>query len=167
MPINSNINVHEIVICANMFVKKDGKVLMLRRSPLKKILPNHVHPYGGKVDQSEDPMTAAIRELREEAGLEVENIKLEAVITEVHTNTNNWQIFHFSGDYKGGEVLATEEGEAVMLSAAELEDELLFASVKELIRYILDPKIGPVFARFEYNEAGDKIVNKQINFTSV
>lgn len=50
MPINQEPNIHKLVICANIFVRKDGKYLLLKRSPKKKFAPGVVHPFGGKLD---------------------------------------------------------------------------------------------------------------------
>ena len=63
MAINNAPHIHNLVICANIFVRKDGKYLLLKRSPLKKYAPNVIHPIGGKVDQGENPYTSAQREL--------------------------------------------------------------------------------------------------------
>ena len=55
-----------------------------------------VHPIGGKVDPDENPYIAAERELLEEAGIKVKNIKLEAVVLElkpVKNEDENWLIF--------------------------------------------------------------------------
>lgn len=125
MAINSVPNIHSIVICANIFVKKDGKYLVIRRSPEKIDLPNVVHPIGGKIDKSEDPLLAALRELQEEAGISAKNVRLEAVITEVpdpddQQYKETWLIFDFSGDYAGGEIKHTDEGELVWLTAEEV-----------------------------------------------
>jgi 8-oxo-dGTP pyrophosphatase MutT (NUDIX family) len=51
------------VICSNVFVKKDNKYLMLRRSSKKSILPSVLHPIGGKVEKNETPLDAMKREL--------------------------------------------------------------------------------------------------------
>ncbi len=109
----------------------------------------------GKVDLGEDPMSAALREVGEETGLTVKNVRLEAVINELAPppdHTNNWLIFHFSADYNSGEVAQTEEGELVWLTADEIKDEKLFQSVRPLIGQILDPHAGTVFATFAYDE---------------
>ena len=50
MPINTRPHIHEMVICANMFVRKGGKYLLLKRSSHKLFMPDYVHPIGGKVD---------------------------------------------------------------------------------------------------------------------
>ncbi|MDP3769879.1 MAG: NUDIX hydrolase, partial [bacterium] len=71
MAINTKPHVHNLVVCANIFVRKDGKYLLLKRSPEKKYAPSVIHPIGGKVDPNENPYTGAQRELFEEAGIKV------------------------------------------------------------------------------------------------
>jgi 8-oxo-dGTP diphosphatase len=155
MAITTEPDIHELVICANVFIRRDGKYLVLRRSPLKRFAPDVVHPVGGKVDLGEDPFTSAMREVLEETGLTVKNVKLEAVINELAPppdHTNNWLIFHFSADYAGGEQATTDEGELVWLTAEQIKQEKLFQSVVPLIDKILDPAVGTVFATFKYND---------------
>ena len=77
MPINTDPHIHNLVLCANIFVRKDGKYLVMKRSPSKKYLPNAVHPIGGKLDPHEDPYIGAQRELLEEAGIIVKNMRVE------------------------------------------------------------------------------------------
>ncbi|PIR42356.1 hypothetical protein COV25_03440 [candidate division WWE3 bacterium CG10_big_fil_rev_8_21_14_0_10_35_32] len=57
--VNSAIITHNIVMCANMFVRKDGKILVLKRSEHKKIASGFFHSAGGKVDKNEEPLQAA------------------------------------------------------------------------------------------------------------
>lgn len=163
MPINQKPNIHELVVCANVFVRKDGKYLLLKRSHEKKFAPDVIHPIGGKVDPDENPFIAAERELFEEAGIKVKNMRLEACILEIIPHKElpyNWLIFHFSADYDSGELQTTEEGEFVWLTPEEVPTQDLFPSVKEIIENILNPNDGTVFATFEYNENGDIITKK-------
>lgn len=170
MAINNAPDIHEQVICANVFVRKDEKFLVLRRSPLKHYAPNVVHPIGGKVDIGENPFEAAIREVKEEAGVDVKNVRLEAVIQEIEPHKGepyNWLIFHFSADYDKGEVLATEEGELLWLTGEDILREDLFPSVRLLIDHILDPKTGAVFATVTYDEQKEHIIKHSLNFCEV
>lgn len=157
MAINTAPHIHNLVICANIFVRKDGKYLLLKRSPLKKYAPNFIHPIGGKVDPNENPYTGAQRELLEEAGIRVKNMRLEAVIMEIKPvkgEDENWLIFHFSADYDSGELLTTEEGEFVFLDPADIPTQNLFPSVKPIIDNILNPQDGTVFFTVAYDEEG-------------
>ncbi len=167
MPINTRPDIHEQVICANCFIRKDGKYLVLRRSEQKKYAPGVVHPIGGKVDLGENPYTAAVREVLEEAGINIENVRLEAVLLEITPVVNepyNWLIFHFSADYKSGEVKTTDEGELILLTEDELKREKLFPSVKPVLEHILDNEKGCVFATFEYDDQKQNIIKQTIDF---
>ena len=160
MPINTKPFIHENVICANVFVRKGDKYLLIKRREDKKFAPGVIHPIGGKVDQNEDPFTAAKREVFEEAGIKIKNMRLEAVILEINppddkAGDKNWLIFHFSADYASGKVKQNEEGELVLLSSKEIKSQKLFPSVKVVIDDILNPGQGTVFMTTIYNEKGE------------
>lgn len=72
----------------------------------------------------------------------------------------DWMIFHFSADYAAGELIVTEEGEAIMLTADELRHEKLFPSLASVIDRILDPGHGPIFSYIEYN-AEKTVITRQ------
>jgi 8-oxo-dGTP diphosphatase len=164
--INQKPNVHQMVVCANVFIRKDGKYLMMKRSADKKYAPNKIHPYGGKVDKNENPLDAAIREVKEEAGVDIKNVRLEAVILELTDEKDlpvNWLIFYFSADYAGGEVKKTEEGKAVYLTDEEIKKSDLFPSVKKAINNILNPDDGVVFSTNKYHGFESGIVELSKN----
>jgi 8-oxo-dGTP diphosphatase len=166
MPINNAPDIHEQVICANVFIRNNDKYLVLRRSPLKKYAPGVVHPVGGKVDLGENPYTAAVREVEEETGVQIKNVRLEAVVQEltpVKGERYNWLIFHFSADYDSGDVIATEEGELVWLTADEMRNEKLFPSVTLLIDHMLNREKGTVFATLQYDEEKQNILKHTLN----
>lgn len=155
MAINTKPDIHEQVVCANVFIRKGAEYLVLRRSALKRYAPNYVHPVGGKVDINENPHAAAIREVYEESGLRVKNMRLEAVLLEVLPEKDepyNWLIFHFSADYDSGKLQQTEEGELIWLKADEIKKQKLFPSVALIIDHILSHDHGTVFGTIEYGE---------------
>ncbi|HSX33560.1 MAG TPA: NUDIX domain-containing protein [Candidatus Saccharimonadales bacterium] len=170
MAINNAPDIHEQVICANIFIRKADKYLVLRRSPLKKYAPGVVHPVGGKVDIGENPYEAAVREVQEEAGVSVANVRLEAVILEikpVKDEPYNWLIFHFSADYESGDVATTEEGELIWLTSDQLRGEQLFPSVKLVIDHILNHEKGTVFTTIEYDSEKQNIAKHSLAFCVV
>jgi 8-oxo-dGTP diphosphatase len=171
MPINTDPHVHNLIICANIFVRKDSKYLLLKRSVSKKFAPDVVHPIGGKLDPNENPYTGAQRELLEEAGITVKNMRLEAVILEitpVKDRDENWLIFHFSGDYASGEITQTEEGELLWFDESDIPKQKLFPSVKAVVNHILNPKDGTVFLTVAYDKEQNVIeISKKINVCAV
>lgn len=164
MPINTKPYIHENVICANIFVKKGNQYLMIERSKDKKYAPGFLNPVGGKVDVNENPYIAAKREILEESGLTVKNLKLEAIILEIDPEKEgvNWLIFEFIADYESGELTDTVEGKLVWLPKQELLENKhrMFPSLKKLIDNILNPDDGTIFATFYYNDNQEIIESK-------
>jgi 8-oxo-dGTP diphosphatase len=167
---NSIPHVHKLILCSNVFIRKDGKYILLKRSPNKKYAPNFVHPFGGKLDKDENPYVGAIREVKEETGVDIKNLKLEAVVLEIKPDNEkpeNWMIFYFSSDYDKGTLKDTEEGEIVFLTEDELKNAHLFPSTKRIINNILNPDDGTVFTTNSYTgfESGFHEILKDICIT--
>lgn len=59
-------------IAKSVLVNPDGKILVLRRSPTDTHSPGRCDFPGGSVEEGESIVAAAVREIREEAGLAVE-----------------------------------------------------------------------------------------------
>ncbi|MFH1971766.1 MAG: NUDIX domain-containing protein [Patescibacteria group bacterium] len=168
--INQKPNIQKFVVCANVFIHKDGKYLLMKRSKDKKYAPNKIHPFGGKIDQDENPYDGAIREIKEEVGIDINNLKLEAVILELTDEKElpvNWLIFYFSADYCKGDIKKTDEGEVILLTKDEIKQSNLFPSVKSIIDNILNPNDGTVFTTNSYHgfESGMKELSKNICVT--
>ena len=139
---------------------------MLKRSDRKRFAPGAFHTVGGKVDPDEDPYRAALREVEEEAGIGVKNMRLEAVTFEIaplpQNKDENWLCFYFSADYDSGEVVETEEGELVLVDGEEIIQQKLIPSIRAIIHHILNPKDGTVFLKMRYDDQGNVIEAQNI-----
>lgn len=56
------------------FVTHGDDVLLLKRAPHKRVFPNKYNGVGGHVERDEDVLTGAVREIKEETGLDVQNV---------------------------------------------------------------------------------------------
>jgi 8-oxo-dGTP diphosphatase len=63
-----------------VFVRHAGRVLLMRRAPDRSVLPNLFNGLGGHVEAGEGLAEAARREVREEAGLEVREVRLAGLL---------------------------------------------------------------------------------------
>ncbi len=74
----------------------EGALLLLRRTK-EPNLGKYV-PVGGHVEPFETPRNAAIREVREETGLSLSNVKFRGVLVETSPTAYNWMIFVYSAE---------------------------------------------------------------------
>lgn len=148
-------HIHQYIVCADVFIKRENRFLMIKRSAQKKYAPNVVAPIGGKVDRGENAYAAAIREVAEEAGVTIANLRLEAVKLEVQPYKHepyDWLIFHFSADYVSGEPKQTWEGELLWMTPEEILAQDLFPSVRAIIQHLLDDRGGLVFCTNHFTD---------------
>ncbi len=62
-----------------IFVLNGDAVLLLKRAPHKAVFPNQYNGLGGHIERSEDPAAGALREIREESGLQVHSLRLRSI----------------------------------------------------------------------------------------
>lgn len=101
-----------MIMATLCYIQRDGHTLMVHR--VKK--PNDVHEgkwngLGGKFERGESPEECAIREVREECGLEVKNPLLKGILTfPDFAKGHDWYVFVFEITEFTGEVGECNEG---------------------------------------------------------
>lgn len=68
---------------ATAFILKNNKLLILKRSKNKKVLPEYYEMPGGGIEFGESPEEAIKREVKEEAGLNIKVLKPYATFSDV------------------------------------------------------------------------------------
>lgn len=58
-------------VAVSAFIHRDGKVLVVKRSDNDTFLPSYWELVGGKIEWGENPHDGLVREVREEAGIDV------------------------------------------------------------------------------------------------
>lgn len=61
------------------FVMNGDDVLLMKRAAHRRVFPNRYNGVGGHIEKNEDPYTGALREIREETGLDVRDLRLRGV----------------------------------------------------------------------------------------
>ena len=128
-----------IVVTLECFVKKGNKYLMLHRSAQKRILPNVWMAPGGHREFNEGLFECARREVLEETGLKIKNLRIKAAGNAYLKDLDEEYYFHFIfADYAGGRLKQKkDDGEFIWLTMKEiLKKENLLAELKTVLPMI-------------------------------
>jgi 8-oxo-dGTP diphosphatase len=101
------------ILAADVIVKNSlGKVLLLKRRPTERANPNKWSFPGGKIEVDESPMDAAIREAKEESGLDI-RVGKKPDFTHFYKASEEFGrdiiVYVFRAKAAGGEVALSEE----------------------------------------------------------
>lgn len=135
------------------FVLNGGDVLLMKRAAHKRIFPNRYNGVGGHIESDEDPLTSARREIMEETGLTVREVRLRAVYN-VHAGANTGIIlFVFTAVSDSREVMAGDEGSLHWIpfdriNDYDLVDDLPIILPRALAMAETDP---PLFVHVSYD----------------
>ena len=92
--------------------KNQNRTLMLHR--IKKENDYHEGKWnglGGKLEQGESPEDCVIREIKEEAGLDIKNPKMHGFITfPLFDAADDWYVFIFTAEDFKGSIIDSPEG---------------------------------------------------------
>lgn len=131
-------NRYQVVARTIIFIFLDGKVLLQKGSLSKKINPGLWNGLGGHIERSEDVLSAARRELIEEAGISCSNLQLRGTIV-IDVNENEGiLLFVFSGSDITGKVTSSEEGALEWFELDNLPSDEIVDDVPTLISTIFE-----------------------------
>jgi len=154
-----------MILATLCYVKQDGKTLMVHRD--KK--PNDIHEgkwngLGGKFEAGETPEECLQREVREEAGLVIQNPHLHGLLMFPKFKGNDWYVFVFTATEFSGELLIeSPEGRLEWIDDDRLMGLTLWESDQIFLPWLEEGKFFS--ARFEY--AGDVMREYSVSFYPV
>ena len=144
------------------YLKNNGKTLMLYRN--KK--PGDIHKgkwngLGGKVEAGETPEQCAIREIQEESGLTVIDLKFNGVITfPMFDGVDDWYVFIFTINESHGFLIDSPEGELAWVPDEKLLELNLWDGDRIFLPWLKQDKFFS--AKFVY--VAKKLIDWSVNF---
>ncbi len=136
------------------FITNGDDVLLMRRAPYKRVFPNRYNGVGGHIERNEDPLTSAKREILEETGLTVHDVKLRAVYNIDAGEDTGIVLFVFTAISNSRDVTANDEGtlhwiQKTMVTQFDLVEDLPIILPRVLDMGDFDE---PLFVQVSYDE---------------
>jgi 8-oxo-dGTP diphosphatase len=125
-------------------IKKDGKYLIAQRKDDSESAPGKWEFPGGKVESGEDPKDALIREIKEELGISIGNLRIFEATSSVNSPGSRHPhiiIISYLADWVGGEIKLLECKDARMVAQEELGSYDLIEADGEIALLIRKEKI--------------------------
>jgi len=144
------------VLC---FVTSGPEVLLLQGAPTKRLWAGKYNGLGGHVERGESVHAAALREIREEAGLEVRGLRLRGVITVDAGPGVGIGLFVFTAEAQGRAVAASAEGTLHWVRPERVAELDTVEDLPTLLPYLFArPLDAPCFGARYYYSADQKLV---------
>lgn len=119
-----------------VFLTHGDAILLLHGAPDKKLWAGKYNGLGGHIESGETPYQAAVREVYEEAGLQVAALDLRAIVHITLPQPPGVMLFVFVGETSQTTVCASHEGVPVWVRRADLETLPLVEDLPQLLASI-------------------------------
>ena len=132
-----------VKLIAHTLIEKDGKYLLIKRSKIKRGLPNVYPSYwdipGGSVEENELPREAALRETMEEVN---QNLRIDKIIHE-DSQFDASKDSVFTRLVYAGRILEERD---IILDPEEHTDFVWISSLKDIESELIVPYLIDIFA---------------------
>jgi 8-oxo-dGTP pyrophosphatase MutT (NUDIX family) len=147
----------KVIPTVECLITYKDEVLLQKRSPLSKKFPNYYIGPGGHVDSTEDFLTAAIRETKEETGVDVKEseIKLRCVAIGRHEDRQEvyMALFFLVKLSKKPSIKSSDEGTNEWLPIDKVTKlENIFPPFAYYIKHALSNNIGVMYTNLKFKE---------------
>jgi 8-oxo-dGTP diphosphatase len=142
-----------------IFITRGESVLLIKGSPQKRIWAGFYNGVGGHVEQGEDVLSAAIREMTEETGLHPDDLWLVGTVTVDTGQKTGIGLYVMKGVSNSGDPLPSEEGELEWVAFSEILEKDLVEDLPILLPRVLKAKRSdPPFSARYYYDGNDQLV---------
>jgi 8-oxo-dGTP diphosphatase len=154
---------YQVIPRSLIFITDGDKVLLLKGAAHKRLWANKYNGIGGHIESGEDIYQGALRELKEEAGIEVQPLRLCGSIM-IDTGENiGIHLFVFTGIFKGGMLQQSDEGKLEWIALGKILEYPLVEDLKTILPAILKTEVGQmIYAHYSYNDQDEMQINYRV-----
>lgn len=161
--ITESLQRYQVVPRVLVFLRNGSDVLLLKGAPNKRLWPDLFNGVGGHIEIDEDIYSAASREVKEETGLDVDDLKLVA-ITNIDAGEASLgvMVFTFIGWIDKTQTTSSKEGELFWVPVDNLVKINLVPDLDWLLpKLLLDRARGwPLFLHYNYNDDDELVIRR-------
>lgn len=146
-----------------IFLFHEEKILLLEGSKQKRLFPGYWNGIGGHVERDEDIQSAALRELKEEAGIQPDRLSLVGVFNIDVEEKRGVCVFIFRGVFPTGKLpptICSPEGKSAWIDREEISHLNLVPDLLEILPRVIHHKDGddPFFI---FHKEGEEEVSNE------
>lgn len=136
------------------FVFHGDDVLLMKRAPHKRVFPNRYNGVGGHLERDEDPLLGVTREIAEETGLSVRDLRLRAVSMIDAGESTGILLFVFTAWSDSRMVTENEEGTLHWIGRDHLATLDLVEDLPILLPrlFAMPQEASPLFIHVSYDD---------------
>ncbi len=134
------------------YVRDKDKILMLYRNKMD--AHSHKRSYrglGGKAEQGESPIDCVKREIKEEAGIDINPI-WKGIVTFSNPTTHDWEAHIFVAEGFLGQVTASNEGELIWVDEKDIFDLEMPEGDKKLMPLLFEKDKFHAHLKYDNNK---------------
>jgi 8-oxo-dGTP diphosphatase len=134
------------VVLTNACLIKDerNRVLLIEKGKAKDGSPGYYFP-GGHIEENEAIVDSVIREVKEETGLDVKDLRLAGVKDFIRTDGSRYIVFFYTAQSFFGNMQESEEGSLVWMDLDELKARTPFWHMDQNLALIESEEYSELF----------------------